>query len=130
MNTNRVQKPAEIVGDTRVIIFKAPGSAPERVQEFRDITPHICADQDEADALIQSDGWYATPAEANAARAKASRLAVPAAVVSPEVAAILADLKTKTKDECVEYAAGLGVTAKGTQNQIIEAIGAALSKAA
>lgn len=131
-NTNRISKPEPINEDTRVILYKKPGPSPEtHLAEFRNMSYIHAADREEADGLIKADGWYETPAEAEAAFKRESVKAKPAAF-SAEVQKMLDDLKGRGKDKArIEYAAGLGVDVKDmSEAEALAAIGAALSKAA
>lgn len=136
-NTNRVAKAATFPEDTRVILYKKPGPSPEsHLGEFRNMSYIHAADEDEAKGLIDADGWFRTPAEAEAAHRKETTKAVAGKprveTFSTEVIALLDPLRGKDKDKVrVEYAQGLGVDVrKMNEADALAAIGAALSKTA
>lgn len=136
-NTNRVQAPAALVEDTRIMLYKAPGPTPEtHLAEFRNMSYVIVDDEDAAAGLIAADGWYRTPAEADAARegkpaAKppAAPPVAPSAAPGAEVAKVLEGLKGKGNAKArTEYAAGLGVDVSNlSEADALTAIGAALA---
>lgn len=143
-NTNRISDALGFVPDTRVILYKEPGPAPERVQEYRAMSYMHADDEPGAKLLIDGDGWHRTTQDAHAAYVEASAKPQPKAEAKPAadpspgapawpaaeaIPAIMADLARKSKDDVVQYAGSLGIPLAKNLNvpQMLEAIKAGLT---